>query len=333
MYEVFRMFEYPLIVLILFFCIVKSTERKACALDEAFLSVDVSIFLKAICCVVIVLHHYACKTPNYFCEYVLAMGGGGCAVPIFFVLSGYGICKSEMKKSIPTFAEYCRKRLLKILVPLFLVVLFFEIFYVIFTISTKWCYDVYWFIWEILIFYILFYVAKSIFPIINKKNSFFILFSSFCFVVWIVAYMLSLPAYYHYLWSFVLGVALALYEKKFLSNKFAPIILIIMVFCGTYIQSYVVGESRRYAIYASLGIIGLLVSRKIFFKRCIRRNSIIEKMGIASYEVYLVHMFILLFFINFITTKFKSLILFFVFFTAYCFKELSQKVYSIYVKK
>ena len=123
MYEIFRTFEYPIIVLCLTFFVVKGMERKGQILDESLISIDVSIFLKAICCVVIVLHHYASKSPNYFCEYALARGGGNVAVPIFFLLSAYGVCKSEIKKSVPTFTEYCKKRLLKILVPLFLVLI------------------------------------------------------------------------------------------------------------------------------------------------------------------------------------------------------------------
>ncbi len=297
MYEIFRMFEYPLVVLLLLICIIKGSKKNTYNSKELLISMDVSNLLKAICCVVIVLVHYASKNSDYFFEFFLKSAGENAVLPIFFILSAYGITKSELKNSITTFGSYCKKRLMKITIPLVLVVAFFETFFAFFSVDTTRCYDVYWFIWVIYVVYILFYVAKKIFPLKNKKNQFFLLFSFSLVLIGLVAYLASFPAhYYRHLWSIILGIALAVYEKKIIDNKRVSFVMIFFLcFFWTLFQSFVLKDSRMFSVYICSGLIVLFLSQLLLKDRCVKCDSVIAKIGTASYEVYLVHMFVLLF--------------------------------------
>lgn len=75
-----------------------------------------SIFLKALCCLVIVCHHFALRSDAGIVNRALEIGGGTYALVIFLFLSSYGIVKSEIKHETKLL-EYSRHRLWKLLLP------------------------------------------------------------------------------------------------------------------------------------------------------------------------------------------------------------------------
>ena len=79
------------------------------------LSIDFCNLIKFFCCIMIYLgHSYCIKYQNIVGDF----GYIGCI--IFFFLSGYGIVKSQMKNKL-NFIHFFRKRLIKILLPLYFV--------------------------------------------------------------------------------------------------------------------------------------------------------------------------------------------------------------------
>ena len=84
----------------------------------SLISSDVSVTLKAVCCILIILGHYALRNDDSSSLLVkaLALGGGNVALAIFLFLSAYGVSQSD-KKSPLNLTEYFRHRILKLLIP------------------------------------------------------------------------------------------------------------------------------------------------------------------------------------------------------------------------
>ena len=124
--------EYLIIVATLVYSIIIGTRKhdgvKVC---NAIISQDTSQLLKAICCIIIVLHHFSLRRPGLLIGKPLAILGGNFALPVFLILSAYGIAKSELNKPIVDVKVYLGKRILKLLKPFWLVNLMTIILYYI----------------------------------------------------------------------------------------------------------------------------------------------------------------------------------------------------------
>lgn len=80
------------------------------------LSLDTSNLIKAVCCIVIILHHYALRAQVPFVGSYFSSTAGNQALMLFMLMSGFGIVKSELihKTTVKTFLK---KRFLKLLIP------------------------------------------------------------------------------------------------------------------------------------------------------------------------------------------------------------------------
>lgn len=113
--------EYLLIFSLFTFCFYFSIkEEKSNVLS--IVHPHTSIFLKAFCCLVIIVHHYALRKEGGIVNHVFEIGGGTYALVIFLFLSSYGIVKSEIKHETK-WNEYFRHRLWKLLLPYLFVTL------------------------------------------------------------------------------------------------------------------------------------------------------------------------------------------------------------------
>lgn len=107
--------EYLLIFGVFFICVIIST-REGGDSNKCIVYPDASSLLKALCCLVIVCHHFALRTTGGFANTILEIGGGSYALVIFLFLSSYGIAKSEIKHPT-TIVVYAKKRIWKLMFP------------------------------------------------------------------------------------------------------------------------------------------------------------------------------------------------------------------------
>lgn len=97
-------------------------KKKELDLSTQTISLDTSVTLKAVCCIIIILHHYGLRNSSNFLSNILATGGGSYTLPIFLCLSSYGIAISELKTSTGT-KTFFSKRISKIIIPYIIVML------------------------------------------------------------------------------------------------------------------------------------------------------------------------------------------------------------------
>lgn len=242
--------EFVLIIFLLVFYLNSKREKTVSVVTElyeskAFISKETSDILKALCCIIIVLHHFALRCENgWLVTRFFAIGGGSFSLPIFFILSSYGIIKSELKNGT-NLISFIKKRFLKILVPFWIVnfvtVLVYGLispknllleeladhrinpnFVLVGSASIieklKMCIGLIeidgamWFVYFILISYFVFFISKSLFPLKRMPKSFFILY----IVLFLVFFhIFKVPLfYYRYLWSVLLGCFIAVFNLR-----------------------------------------------------------------------------------------------------------------------
>ncbi len=319
-----------LLILILLICAIKRSLglEISSAKYNVLISPDTSQMLKAVCCIIIVLHHFALRRQDITLLKPISIGGGNFALPIFFILSAYGITKSELHKPINKFTGFLKKRMLKLLKPLWIINFFTIIVY--FLIGANgysseilkqarinplfceigshsipvWEYlllltglheidGVVWFVEVTLYSYLVFYISKRVFPIREKRMAFVSLYTVFIILFGIMAFKMELPAhYYRNLWSLIVGLILAVYEKDFihrikLQYMFLCIIVIFLVIQCVLLHEYIYFPPAITAVVVIWGCGRFMKNRRIL------PASPIFKLAIMSYVVYLIHVKIL----------------------------------------
>lgn len=246
------------------------------------------------------------------------------ALPIFFILSAYGITKSELYKPVAQFGAFFKKRMLKLLKPLWMVNLFTIMAYALIgadgytaealakarvnplfceigshglpwweypllLVGIKEIDGVVWFVEVTLYAYLAFFVSKSVFPIREKRRSFVCLYTALIVAFGIVAYALALPAhYYRNLWSLVLGLLLAVYERELLGNRNA--LALVVAACVAYIAAQCVAfHEYLYFPSAVAAIFAIFLCGRCMARRTVRPGSALAQLAAMSYMVYLLH--------------------------------------------
>lgn len=303
-------FDYPLFLIIVFVAgivdYIKSRDSYKDNHIETIITLQASILLKTMSCTMIVLHHYALRYQDNAAEKFFAVNGGTIALVAFFFLSSYGICLSEKYHPL-NFTYYFKKRFLKIIKPFWIVTFLFLLIYTLidkhdikvfeygvsdyfmcFINITKFD-GAMWFVEVILLSYLVFFIAKSIFSIDNKRIKFLITYTLGIICIGVFYFLLDYPAhYYRNLWSLVVGMVFALYGKYFVEHKWVIAVVCCCAFGYILIQSYMMEELWWYSmgcIYAITFILGgvFLSFYNVF------AGSVVRVLGSASYFVYLIH--------------------------------------------
>lgn len=220
---------------------------------------DTSLLLKALCCLVIICHHYALRVDGGPLNTLLRIGGGTYALSVFLLLSGYGITRSEMAK--PTLPwQYVRKRLWKLLCPYLIVTLVTLVAYwfaggngnaaelsaarvntafvdigqhrggladmIGYVVGAKSLDGAMWFVGVTLWSYVAFLAAKVFVSRVcgktveDGRGIVISIYVTLILCFALVTYILHFPAhYYRNLWALVLGIWLALYEKDVMAKS------------------------------------------------------------------------------------------------------------------
>lgn len=171
--------------------------------SETVLSLDTSNLIKAICCIVIILHHYALRVNIPLIGTYFGSQSGNQALILFMLMSGFGVVKSELiHKS--TVKSFLKRRFLKLLIPFwivnFLTIIVYSLInpqkpfgvnldeirvwdyfwdfgtgqygfldYVMLFLGIKEVDGAYWFLEVILYSYIVFLITKSLFDLKKKR--------------------------------------------------------------------------------------------------------------------------------------------------------------------
>lgn len=250
--------------------------------------------------------------------------GGNFALPIFFMLSAYGIAKSELHKPINQFTAFLKKRMLKLLKPLWIINVFTIVAYYLIGASgyapeilkqarvnpifceigshalSVWEYllliigihqidGVVWFVEVTLYSYLAFYISKRLFPINRRASAFLSLYTLFIIIFGIMAWKVNLPAhYYRNLWSLVAGMVLAVYEKEFVCNK--KYLYLFLCFVALYLAAQCFAL-REYLYFppAIIAVAVIFACDRLMANRYIISGSAISKLAAMSYAVYLIH--------------------------------------------
>lgn len=296
--------------------------------SDTVLSLDTSNLIKAICCIVIIMHHYALRVNIPLLGTYFGSQSGNQALTLFMLMSGFGVVKSELIHR-STMKTFLKKRFLKLLIPFWIVNLltiityslinpkkpfgvnldeirvwnYFWNFgtghyvfldYVMLFLGIKEVDGAYWFLEVILYSYIVFLITKSLFDLKKKKvyalSFYTILIALFGFF----AYYQQLPAqYYRNLWPLVLGFYLAIYENKLIlkMNNVKAIILTILLTNIYFVLYTKVVHDLSLKAFVGIDIV-LFVTFMLSYllrKYSISKTSLLSRVAILSYLIYLWH--------------------------------------------
>lgn len=296
--------------------------------NQTVLSLDTSNLIKAVCCIVIILHHYALRAQVPFVGSYFSSSAGNQALMLFMLMSGFGIVKSELihKTTVKTFLK---KRFLKLLIPFWIVnVITIVIYsfvnpqkpygidvdrvrvwdnfwnfgtgqyaildYVMLFLGIKEVDGAYWFLEVILYSYLALLVTKSLFDLKKKKAYALSFYTILITLFGIFAYYQQLPAqYYRNLWPLVLGFFMAVYENKLILRLCNIKTIIITVFFINIYFIFYIKVVHDLSVKTFVGIdIVLFVTFILSYllrKYAISKTSLLSKVAILSYLIYLWH--------------------------------------------
>lgn len=221
-------------------------------------------------------------------------------VDIFFLVSGYGLAKSAARKKVGW--SYWKSRLQNTCVPYWLIAVAIELW-----LKSEWtpklCYRLltgyeYWFIRNILIFYFAFFI---VFRLTQKNWLRLVLLAAVVFgYSWWLMEIGRASFWFVSNLSFVIGVALALYEKKLLraANFGYPVwLLVLAVFMVWVVKS---GMDIRFTPVENCDKIGPgMAASTVWTLLCVQLACLLPKWlgflmfpGRISLELYLLHTFL-----------------------------------------
>lgn len=278
--------------------------------------------VKAVCCVMIFLNHFALRRQDISILYPFAFPSI-ISLYLFFILSSYGVVKSDESKPICSFSIYFKKRIWKILKPFILVnfiaVVLYRIAgidwidsdgyatlrinpvvgeiakgdcgifdYISMIVGLKQIDAASWFVYVTLLAYLVFYFSKMIVNYRNNRFLFLMIYSLMITITGVIFYKLQLPAhYYRNLWCLPVGVVVALYSDKVevLKQRF---LLYAIIFSLLVIQYFILGEFIHFAC-GIMTVPMLWIMNRIFRNYTLNNSSILSWMAVLSYPFYLIH--------------------------------------------
>ena len=260
--------------------------------------------LKGLCAIYVIFHHLCTYFADVYPSFLFFECVGFLMVGMFFFISGYGLMYG-VKNKTDYLKEFFTKRLITILVPYYIINLFYiyskhfigilDKKYIILSIFG---YHL-WYVMAIIILYIGFWICFKIFG--NKKGIIAMSISTIMYIV--ILYVLNRFFgktdfglwWYNSILCFVLGMWYCNYKENiniFIKKHFIPLIITsTAVFCATMYYTVVkYGESTlpllltEIVCSASFSIFTVLLSLKMQLG-----NRIINICGKLSLELYLSH--------------------------------------------
>ncbi len=305
-----------IILLILFlFNIRKRGYVKNKATLNNFFTFDQTTQMKGLAIVCIVFYHYVSKlivNPSIDISFINALGPIG--VSTFLLISGYGLVQTYMTNGkVLAVKTFILRRGKRVYLPYLIVVLGFvflsqilqvgiHISYLLWLISAINIGEIisnqiidplmWWFVTYVIIYYIVFYlIFHTKFKDYTKILLLFLFASLINFTIarQIAAYTFTLPVLWgYYAFCFPVGVAIGVYYKKLQkayqslsrNKKILTCVSIILLSC-----SYIPGVQGTQYVFFSF----LIISFVLLMTQWYRRSSILYFLGTISYEIFLIH--------------------------------------------
>lgn len=306
--------EYSILIISCLFLFVFSLQKKTEIVSNNIFDIKMSNSIKGIACILILMAHYytmqlATISESLSLSKLVGRFAANIALVWFMFFSGYGITKSEQRKT-SNIAEYSTKRLLKVYKPLIFVSIIAVTLYSIYPgyisendinnyklpietllandFNNKKIFDLVifslgwidWFIYCIVFYYIIFFFSNKIAKHLNISST--VILALFLFIYYILAlsYLGEEHAHYYRLtWAFLFGNIAANYGT--LTKK--QLYIIASIYLYTFLN-----ENIYQIISFIIGIITLIFIYKIN-KTYTIKGKIILFLGNISFFYYLCH--------------------------------------------
>lgn len=272
--------------------------------QKDYLSKDYTIYLKGILALIVVFCHLQFNRVN-FVGFKIFNYVGDFAVALFFFLSGYGLISQYLKKGDLYLQDFLKKRVLKIIIIYIFFIFIYSIYYylngtfmsfsfiVTYFLDKKLIVSHSWYIIDILLLYLLFYIFAKRYKTDYKKISLNILI--FSILIGVTLILLGFEeCWYVSILSFYFGFIYKLYFDK--EIKFKKIIFIVLGFLLleflvlildyiniSMIRTFLTAIIKNLACICFI-IITINIGRIIQF-----RNPLFKFLGGLSLEIYLIH--------------------------------------------
>lgn len=290
---------------------------------------DTSTSLKAMCCLIIICHHYALRTEGGVLDFALGLGGGTYALSLFLMLSAYGIVRSEIK-SPTTILQYMRKRVWKLFLPYLMVTMAtIAVYWLVggncdatqqeearvnpafawigqhhatlldglkYALGVESLDGAMWFVGVTIVSYVAFLLAKQlVMPnkgITEKRKAVFIAYLTLLTAFAAFTYWQQFPAhYYRNLWALAFGMAVALWEKELLAtSKKQKVVLWLALNVVVMTWLWITSSGGWiYMLFVNAALATVPLFNKLFKHYSLGNPSPIVWLATLSYMVYLVH--------------------------------------------
>ena len=263
---------------------------------------------KGIAAVIIMLHHISFKVSNLPIYIKPIWYIAFPVVGFFFFMSGYGLTCGLMKKK-NYLQGFLSKRVLNVVIPYVIVVFGWigleisrgqrleKAFAEAFTIHYI---QPLWFIWVIIVTYIVFYMVFKCASSVQVGVSWFVGIT--IVYIFISAFVNRRDEMYASIIGMPLGVLWAMYEKRidlyfevnFCKKEFISIVVFMSLFITRLVLSIVGIDNRLFqTVFRNIITVMFLVSLIGILKRVKLSRKLLMWLGAISYEIYIVHPFIL----------------------------------------
>lgn len=284
--------------------------------DSQPLELNQSIALRGICAVEIMIGHVGLMTgsrvlyPN--------RKAGILFVGIFFMLSGYGVAYGVLNKS-GYLKNFLARRIWRLLLPVYSAYVIYEVILIAVCKEAEWTaiFDIHmffgsinWYVWEQMAFYAVFWGLYKICP--DKTNILLVVLS----VVFVgSAYVAGVenPCYGSTL-CFSLGLLYYKYERKATQVIKKQFVLFIIICTVTLVLSmatfFILGDRSILGnpVARNIASVSFCVGVLMLLSKYIVKNRISYFLGKCSYEIFIVHPFVLTLFtkVEFASSLFYS---------------------------
>ena len=300
-------------ILLLFLCIfgAKITKPSSSINSKDYLSLATSKSYRGLFAIVVIFHHLAQRTETGFFFHLFTQIGQP-AVAFFFFLSGYGLQKSYITKSDKYREGFLLKRIPTVLIPYIIITAIYWLmhfflghFYSLNEIIHSFIIgrpisENSWFIVNILIFYVVFWLLMRI----CKKHYFMMILGGFIWYILHFIFCLKMKyGSYWYLSShlLIIGMLYATYEQSiinlFKKNTLQKVFFLACIFSFLYIFSLktelLIGTQVFANIFSISSVLIYLIifviSTLAFFLKIHLGNKVLNFLGEISLELYISH--------------------------------------------
>ena len=297
------------ILLILFMVLLFSSFKITNNTNTSYLDIKNTTHIKGLCALLITIHHLAYDMNNLFILYEPIKYIGFILVSLFFFFSGYGLMNGLLNKK-DYLKGFISKRLLFLLLPYLIVIICYyciilfqgqsiNIFKFIYMMLFAKRLGATWFVTAIMTLYIMFYIIFSNFNI--KKGTNIFLWLIIIYVI--ISSIINIPSQW---FSSIIGFWYGLYYKnneeklynklssKYTKNLFTFLFLFVTLFVSRLVISMFVTDTELlHGVFRNVISILFITSCLLLFMKIKFNNNVLLWFGSISYEIYLVHPFIL----------------------------------------